>query len=179
MIHPHSLVQRQRALFGALMLSLALSFGLPAWSQELWNGVSVGMSVPQVVQAHPGAAPNPFPEELYGGAKDILVDPHHEFAGAIYAVRYFFDGEELIQVTLTLDKTTVRNRHMKARFKAVLAELSAEFGPPDHLEYPIDRKFDDFNASWAQDPRRISILAYGNGSKLLNVNFQDAAYWEQ
>ena len=167
--------QTARRTLAALLLAL---LPLPALAFELWNGVASGMSATQVQSLHPGAAANPTLDRLAGGAEDLLVDPNVSFADGIYRARYFFLDGKLMQVTLTLDVAASEHSSIKRHFRAARKAMTARFGAPTSATQPLFLASNKLYAKWDTRPRRRSILAYQDRPKLLNINFQDASYWE-
>lgn len=167
--------QTAMRLLAALLLAL---LPLPALAFELWNGASTGMSAASVQSLHPGAAPNPTPDSLAGGAEDLLVDPNVRYADGTYRARYFFRDGKLAQVTLTLDVSASEHKNIKRHFRAALKTMTARFGAPTTATQQLLLATDTLVARWDHRPRRMSIIAYQDVSKLLNINFQNAALWD-
>ncbi|KAF1700823.1 hypothetical protein [Pseudoxanthomonas kaohsiungensis] len=154
----------------AVLLALALQ-AAPAGAQTLWKDARYGMSPAEVQARFPQARVPGDADELAGGEIEGLRLQDVDLAGHRFTAAFFFDGDALAQVTLSL-RAPREGRVDLQVFEDVTRALVARHGAPAHAGQQ-DEPFERRRREWEVDGTRLALVLFASGPEsLVNVIHQ-------
>ncbi|HTO07064.1 MAG TPA: hypothetical protein VMR86_08385 [Myxococcota bacterium] len=161
------------ARLAALVLSLAtLASAQVARAQSLWGPTQYGMSVAQVRESVPGVLKSASPSKLGDGALGLLEKPGIALVGHTFTALFYFKGERLSQVTLTLAESSDFSSALLV-FESLTDALRAKYG--SEVSRKLNRGFLSVaDSTWVSGRTNLTLylMAVGNSPATLNLNYQ-------
>jgi hypothetical protein len=159
---------------GILTLIAFVTLPIAASAQELWRKTTHGMSPNEVREILPETLIPTRPEKLVGGAIERLRIEQVVLVQSTFSAHFFFIGEKLEQVTLSLKTSggdTFGTRLVT--FDSLVDVLRAKYGAELSKKKKEDGGFRRADAVWISGKTNINLLlldAYGSLS--LNLVYQ-------
>jgi hypothetical protein len=143
-----------------------------ASAQSLWGGADYGMSVSQVRSAVKGAVTPDKPGHLGDGAEELLKVANVEIVNQRFDAHFYFKGQKLSQVTLSL--IPEREFHgLMLVFDSLTDALRSKYG--QEISRNISRgTLNRADATWMSGRTNINVfvLSVSDTSGVLNINYQ-------
>lgn len=147
-----------------ICLAAATFWGTPVKAQTLWQNVTYGMTVQEVLAKQPDATANAKPDHLHDGATCDLVLRQYKAATDNYRVCFFFLNKALTQVTMGFD-----GRPTKLDFDEAVLNLTAKYGQPLNQS----RTTLGWGADWKiEGDVNVTVFFLSELSPLMNIVYQ-------
>ena len=162
-----------KTILRLLLVLTLLPLATAAHAEEpgLWHGTRYGMSPAQVKAAVPHLSVPAKPSRLADGAVELLRLDDVEIAQNRFAAAFYFKGNKLTQVTLTVSKRNFDEAMIV--FDDLTGALRSKYGK--ELTRTIERdKLNRADAIWMNGRTNIDVIAMsvGEHEAVLNINYQ-------
>ncbi|MCW1913769.1 hypothetical protein OJ996_09295 [Luteolibacter sp. GHJ8] len=157
----------------AVLLLLALMLQ-PLAAQELWKGAKAGMSEAEVRTAIPGLKQPGKPGELATGTKEKLYLPDVKIEGETFTAHFYFLGEKLDQVMLTLENKDRTVDAILPLFETLRTGFIKTHGKPTEQKRDKNAVMTLNSDSWDRKDTRLTLIVFGAhlSEAILNINYQ-------
>ena len=142
-------------------------------AQQFWQGTTYGMTPDEVAAVVTGVVKPQKLSTLGTGATELLTLPELELVGNKFAVHFYFKGDRLDQVTISLASENESFSRTSSIFESLKEALKVRYGAGS--EKPEQRGLLRVReASWQSDRTNITLftMAVRDSPALLNVIYQ-------
>lgn len=159
---------RRAALFIVVVL-----LSTAACAQTLWQGTTYGMSVEQVKAAVPRATAPAEPNQLYGGAEELLRLAGVELQNKDFLASFYFKDGSLVQVTLSMINKQQFNVAMLV-VEGLITTLRAKYGKELSGGVKTSEFLKKADYKWLSGRTNIVLvcLAVGDNPATVNIVYQ-------
>jgi hypothetical protein len=142
-------------------------------AQQLWQGTTYGMTPDEVAAVVTGVVKPQKLSTLGTGATELLTLPELELVGKKFAVHFYFKGDRLDQVTISLSATNENYGATSVIFDSLKDALNVRYGAGS--ERPEQRGLMRVKqATWQSDRTNITLITMTvqDAPAILNLVYQ-------
>lgn len=142
-------------------------------SLSLWKESEYGMSPAQIQELFPNAQPPSDPNELYGGAWELLRISDVEIVGHKFTSSFYFKNHRLTQVMLSLTDNETAHSGMKI-FNSIIDALRKKYGTElSNTDETVNSLYKSLNLTWLSGRTyiRLNYSCIGKNSEYININY--------
>jgi hypothetical protein len=170
-----------KKVWRAIAVSIACGASTMAFAQALWESTQYGMSTSEVSQLIVDAKPASGGNRLFSGAKELLHIDDYTFADKEFEVSFFFVGDSLAQVMLSMKEQESNENNLRF-FEAASAQFRTQYGQERTRVVSNRSSGLSAEAAWQSGQTEISldVTPVTQDTSSININFrQNTAPSEQ
>jgi len=129
-------------------VALLLMIGIAGFSQELWNGTTLGMTKEEIMQILPSCTTLAKPVKYTDGVSDLALK-NLEILGSKFTVNFIFSDAKLCSVLISPDEKV----NLPQLFQKLLGMLRTKYGNEAFLAVDADASV----ARWILPTKTIEL----------------------
>lgn len=162
-----------KKVWRTIAVSIVCGASTIAFAHTLWENTQYGMSTSEVNQLIRDAKPASGSNRLFSGAQELLHIDHYTFADKVFEVSFFFVGDSLAQVMLSMKERESNENNLRF-FEAASAKFRTRYGEEKRRVVSNRSSGLSAEAAWRSGQTEISldVTPITQDSSSININFR-------